>query len=171
MADARAASVCPAIILIQPPSFSQVGEKIAGGSFGNVWEATVMTSGLEGVVKVPYPDPDLDGEEACRKFSPPTKSIRESFAREIELLGSIDHPNVVTMLGATEDMACIVLELGKTDLYNLVKRLKLRTPIATFRDWSRQILDAVAFLHENSVLHRVQPSALNPRVALGIGLA
>jgi len=54
-----------------------------------------MTSGLEGVVKVPYPDPDLDGEEACRKYSPPTKSIRESFAREIELLGAIDHPNVL----------------------------------------------------------------------------
>ncbi|KAJ1483479.1 hypothetical protein T484DRAFT_1800324, partial [Baffinella frigidus] len=76
----------------------EVGEKIAGGSFGNVWEATVMTSGVGGVVKVPFPDPDLDGEEACRKFSPPTKSIRESFAREIQILGAIDHPNVVTMI-------------------------------------------------------------------------
>jgi len=68
------------------------------------------------------------------------------------------------MLGATEDMACIVLELAKTDLYCLVKRLKLRTPIATFRDWSRQILESVAFLHENSVLHRVEPSTPNQQM-------
>jgi serine/threonine protein kinase len=75
--------------------------------------------------------------------------MRESIGREIELLARVSHPNIVRMLGATEDMACIVLELAKTDLCCLVKRLKLRTPIATFRDWSRQILEAVA--HRNHV--------------------
>ena len=139
--------------------FPQVGERLAGGSFGNVWEATVMTTGTDGVVKVPFPDPDLDGPEACRKYSPPSKSVRESFAREIQLLAAVQHPHIVKMLGATADMTCIVLELAKTDLYCLVKKLKLRTSIATFKEWSRQILGAVAFLHENSVMHRDLKSA------------
>lgn len=54
-----------------------------------------------GVVKVPFPDHDLDGPEACENHAPPTRSIRESFAREIHLLATIDHPGVVKMLGAS----------------------------------------------------------------------
>ncbi|KAJ1485859.1 hypothetical protein T484DRAFT_1792059 [Baffinella frigidus] len=89
-----------------------VGHKIAAGAFGTVWDAKIVTSGATGVVKVQFPDRDLDGAEACRSHPPPDWVVKESFAREIQLLSAIDHPNVVKMLGATLTLplhpSCIV---------------------------------------------------------------
>jgi|LauGreDrversion2_3_1035106.scaffolds.fasta_scaffold155230_1 hypothetical protein len=51
----------------------EVSEKIGKGAYGGVWQATVLDTQQEVVVKVVWPDADLDPEDAknespARKF-------------------------------------------------------------------------------------------------------
>jgi len=67
----------------------QVAERIGKGAYGGVWKAKLLAkeaSGGEGdcVVKVVYPDPDLDPEEFAKKK--PSEEKLESFQREIEVM-------------------------------------------------------------------------------------
>mmetsp|Transcript_25420 Transcript_25420/g.60758 ORF Transcript_25420/g.60758 Transcript_25420/m.60758 type:complete len:672 (+) Transcript_25420:309-2324(+) len=132
----------------------EIGDRVGGGSYGCVWEAKILETGLHAVVKVVWPDPDLDGREAYNK-SPPSREVLESFFREIQILEAIGpHPNVVEIMGATSDSTVIVLEQASTDLYYLLKKQKQPLRMETVRRWTKDILEGVDFLHRRKVSHR-----------------
>jgi len=132
----------------------EVGDRLGGGSYGCVWEATLLDSGISAVVKVVWPDPDLDGPEAFAK-SPPSKEVLESFRREIQIFEAVGlHPNVVRMHGASSDCTVIVLEEALTDLYYLLKKQKQPIKLDMVIRWSRDILEGVDFLHRRKIVHR-----------------
>ena len=60
----------------------QVGSKIGKGAYGSVWQATIVQQGLDIVLKVVFPDPDLNPEET----SQPSEEKLTSFRREIEIM-------------------------------------------------------------------------------------
>ena len=75
----------------------QVAERIGKGAYGGVWKAKLLLPtgghekgreasgrGGECVVKVVFPDPDLDPEEFAKKG--PSEEKLESFKREIEVM-------------------------------------------------------------------------------------
>eukprot|EP00960_Hanusia_phi_P059014 764050-Hanusia_phi.AAC.3 len=91
----------------------EVSDKIGKGSYGTVWQATILSSGQEVVVKVIWPDPDLDPEDA--KKESPGEQRRAAFKREIDMMRRVGlHPNVVAMLGSTGRFCCHVLSLTKS---------------------------------------------------------
>eukprot|EP00960_Hanusia_phi_P036912 752594-Hanusia_phi.AAC.10 len=55
----------------------EVAERIGKGAYGGVWQATVLDTKEEVVVKVVWPDADLDPEDA--KTESPGKLRREAF--------------------------------------------------------------------------------------------
>jgi serine/threonine protein kinase len=91
----------------------EVSEKIGKGAYGGVWQATVLDTKQEVVVKVVWPDADLDPEDA--KNESPGQHRKDAFKREIEMMRRVGtHPNIIGMLGATADSTVIVFEEALT---------------------------------------------------------
>ena len=119
-----------------------------------MWQATVVDTDKEVVVKVVWPDQDLDPED-FRMNGCPTQERLEAFRREIEMMEVAGaHPNIISILGATPDSRVIVLEEAMTDLHTIISRQRhgLNLPIIT--RWTRDILRGVAYLHSAFVVHR-----------------
>jgi hypothetical protein len=64
-----------------------VAGRIGKGAFGAVWQAVLVKSKKEVVLKVVFPDPDLDPADASNNT--PTVNQLQSFKREIEILAVI----------------------------------------------------------------------------------
>lgn len=65
----------------------QVAERIGKGAYGGVWKAKLLADESDVVVKVVFPDPDLDPEEAAK--ARPSRERLESFQREIDVMSRL----------------------------------------------------------------------------------
>ena len=138
----------------------QVAGRIGKGAYGGVWQATVLQNKSEVVVKVVFPDPDLDPDEAAKAH--PSEEKLSSFRREIEIMSVLgQHPNITTILGITSDSRVLVLEEAMIDLHQMIKSQKRSLSISVVRCWSRELMEGVAYLHSISIVHRdLKPSNL-----------
>jgi serine/threonine protein kinase len=79
---------------------------------------------------------------------------------EIALMKRFDHPNIVRYFGCTEDATSkninIFMELVSGGaLPSYLRRFDhARLPPETAKDWSRQMLRGVQYLHDSGVIHR-----------------
>ena len=84
------------------------------------------------------------------------KEIKERFFREAEAAGNLSHPNIVTIYDVGEDMgvAYLAMELleGK-DLAEYCDKKKL-FPMKKVMKIAASVADALAYAHENGVVHR-----------------
>jgi len=116
-----------------------VFDKVIGeGSFGSVYKGSYIT----------HP-------AAIKTLKAVSQEALNDFVREIDMLGSLRHPYVVTFYGAviTHDKLCLVTEymaLGSLGAvlkkYSLSARLKVRLALDSAK--------GLAFLHEMNVMHR-----------------
>ncbi len=127
---------CVCNVLIPIP---QVAGRIGRGAYGGVWQATILENKTEVVVKVVFPDPDLDPEDASK--ARPSEEKLSSFRREIEVMSLLQHPNITAILGITSDSRVLVLEEAITDLHQMIKRQKRSLSLPAVRRWSRELLD------------------------------
>eukprot|EP00960_Hanusia_phi_P046055 757591-Hanusia_phi.AAC.2 len=135
-------------------SLEKVANKIGSGAYGGVWQATVVDTDKEVVVKVVWPDQDLDPED-FHKNGCPTQERLEAFRREIEMMEVAGaHPNIISILGATPDSRVIVLEEAMTDLHTIIGRQRYGLNLPIITRWTRDILRGVAYLHSVFVVHR-----------------
>ena len=125
----------------------EVADCIGKGAYGTVWLAYLMDTNQSVVVKVVWPDEDLDpGEVETNGL--PIRERMEAFQREIEMMEMAGrHPNVVTILGATNDSRVIVFEQAKIDLQALIKRERPGLTLPYIAKWTYEILAAVEYLH------------------------
>ena len=131
----------------------EVADRVGKGAYGGVWQATLLDSKQDVVVKVMWPDPDLDPEDA--KHESPGVERRETFKREIEIMRRVGtHPNIIGVLGATADSTCIVFEQAITDLHQIIKKQKRSLGLPTVIHILRDILLGVQYLHSNHFVHR-----------------
>jgi serine/threonine protein kinase len=131
----------------------EVSDKIGKGAYGGVWQATVLDTKQEVVVKVMWPDADLDPEDA--KNESPGQHRKDAFKREIEMMRRVgSHPNIIAVLGATADSTVIVFEEALTDLHVIIKKQKRSLSLPIIRRCTRDILKGVEYLHEIKVAHR-----------------
>lgn len=76
--------------------------------------------------------------------------------REIDLLKNLNHPNIVGYLGTVlaDDVISIFMEyVPGGSIYSILNRFG-PLPEKVFALYTRQILEGVAYLHENRVIHR-----------------
>src|ERR1017187_8968225 len=124
-----------------PPSIAhyRITSKLGEGGMGEVYRATDTKLGRDVAIKV---IPDAFASDANRMAR---------FAREAQVLASLNHPNIAAIYGV-EDRA-LVLELveGPT----LAERIaKEPMPAEEALAIAKQIAEAVEYAHERGVIHR-----------------
>lgn len=105
-----------------------LGPKIGSGSFGVVWQSRHRHSGKVVVIK------EIDKKRLNPK-------VKDNLFKEIEILTTINHPNIIRLLQAieTSDRISLVLEYcDGGDLTAYIRRCG-RVPEAVARHFMRQL--------------------------------
>lgn len=84
------------------------------------------------------------------------RTVRGKFAKEAEILGSLEHPNLATIIEVVDeaDEPAMILDApGKLTLAELLAR-NGRLPVGIALEFTLQLLSTLEFLHKNRVTHR-----------------
>lgn len=139
----------PARIMVQYP---QVGTKLAG-SRGTYEVQQVIGSGEFGAVYGCIgPFDQAYAVKMVRPANRPYSEVHGEWAREVQRLFTLRHPNVVYIYDSFTHDHLFYLALERCD-YPL--KVMLGTPMqeGLVLEISRQLLSAVQFLHDNDVVH------------------
>jgi predicted Ser/Thr protein kinase len=84
------------------------------------------------------------------------KDVRERFFREAETAGRLQHPNIVTIFDAGEelDLAFIAMEFLKGQDLGQHTTPEQLLPVATVLRIARQVAQALDYAHSHNVVHR-----------------
>ncbi len=116
-----------------------IERRLAEGGFAVVYRARDTIEGRRVALKIPHYH--LMDEDAI-----------DDFRREIRLAAKLDHPNVLPLKNAEmiNGQLIIVSELGEM---TLDERLQKRLKVETAQEFSRQMLEAVAYAHDMRIIH------------------
>lgn len=125
-------------------SFYQLDRQIGEGSYGKVFKAHSILTGLPVAIK-------------C--FSKPILhhiSGRERIAQEVKLMHCLEHPGIIKIFEVFEDDDFIYMVLEWAELGDLLSILKekRRFSEAEFTPIFRQLVENVGYVHSKSILHR-----------------
>jgi serine/threonine-protein kinase len=113
--------------------------RISNGPYATVFRAHDTLEGVQVALKIPHK-------------GLVTKESLDDFSREVRLAAKLDHPNILGLKTADfiDGHLVIALPLGEESLEErLARRMSLRTAL----DLGEQLLRAVAFAHEQHVIH------------------
>ena len=117
----------------------RIERKLGEGAFAVVYRALDTLEGLRVALKLPHASV-LDAE------------TEEDFRKEIRLAARLQHPRILPLKSADQIDGRLVLAYPLGDR-TLADRLRTRLSLATALDFTEQILEAVAFAHEQRVIH------------------
>lgn len=128
------------------------GALIGQGSFGSVYLALhAVTGELLAVKQVETPSPGSASPNDHKK-----KNMIDALKREIGLLRTLQHPNIVQYLGCSSSSDCLNIFLeyvpGGSVQSMLTSYGALREPL--IRNFVRQIVTGLAYLHGQNIVHR-----------------
>jgi tRNA A-37 threonylcarbamoyl transferase component Bud32/tetratricopeptide (TPR) repeat protein len=124
----------------------RLGKLLGSGGMGRVYAATDLVAEREVAVKVFTAPSGSRGRDAYRRF-----------LKEARTAGQLQHPHIVALLDANEEMGFMVFELmaGGT----LGDRLRPALDLATSRSVLLQIIEGLAAAHQRGIVHRdIKPS-------------
>ncbi|KAL7271838.1 ATP binding [Rhizina undulata] len=125
------------------------GSLIGSGSFGSVFLAlNALTGEFMAVKQVEMPS---GSKEDSRK-----KSMVDALQREIQLLKELQHPNIVQYLGSSSEDNCLNIFLEYVPGGSVAALLNNYGPQKEplIRNFVRQILTGLAYLHNKDIIHR-----------------
>ena len=121
---------------------------LGSGGHGSVYEAKHLISQRAEALKVLRPE------------QTDTPEMTERFRREIQLLGSLNHPNIARLHNAFyfDEQLVMIMELVEGE--NLRSRsLRMLIPIRHLVDFAAEVLAALDYAHQAGVVHRdIKPS-------------
>jgi serine/threonine-protein kinase len=126
----------------------EVVGKLGAGGLGMVYEARHLISRRAEAMKVLLPS------------QTGTTEMVERFRREVQLLATLNHPNIASLHNAFyhQNQLVMVMELvhGET-LRDRSRRIAM--PLSAVLNYASQILSALSFAHQAGVVHRdIKPS-------------
>lgn len=128
------------------------GDLIGEGSFGSVYLALhAITGELMAVKQVELPDVGKGTESDKKK-----QSMVNALKLEIELLQGLHHPHIVQYLGTSSDETHLNIFLEYVPGGSIAAMLKQYNtfPEPLTRNFTRQILDGLSYLHSRNIIHR-----------------
>ena len=132
-------------VTLIPYSQLTVGARLAGGSFKDVFEGTWLGTRV------------AIGKLKMARL--PARELEE-FKREVQMLSTLSHPNIVQLMGACTDPLAIVTPLcPRGSLWNLLHKQRVSISMQDKIYMLRDLAQGLAFLHGSKVLHRDLKSA------------
>ncbi|RKP18977.1 kinase [Rozella allomycis CSF55] len=124
-----------------------MGKQIGKGSFGDVYLGLNAENGTLMAVKTV----DLSNDSCIQK----TKTV-ESLEKEIEVLKTLKHDNIVRYLGATRDETKLNILLEYVPGGSIASLLNTCGPFEELlmKNFARQMLSGLSYLHEQNIIHR-----------------
>lgn len=116
-----------------------IEKKLGEGGFAAVYRALDTIEGIRVALKIPYP-----------QYVGP--SVLDSFRREVRLIARLNHPHILSVKNAEfiDGHFVIAMSLGERSLADrLCKRLSSELAL----EFTRQILEAVAYAHQQRIIH------------------
>lgn len=137
------------------------------GGLGAVYEATHLISQRSDAMKVLLPE------------QTETPEMAERFRREIQLLATLDHPNISGLHNAFlfQNQLVMIMELVQgEDLRTYSRRSRIELPVLI--GFASQVLEALQYAHSKGVVHRdikpanimVSPSGVVKVLDFGIAI-
>lgn len=118
-------------------------EKIGEGTYGVVYKARENESKeMVAIKKI--------------RFQHEDEGIPSTAVREVSLLKSLKHPNIVLLkevIYKNENLN-LVFEYSENDLKKLMKKLTEPLPDHKVKSYMRQLMEALAYCHKKRVMHR-----------------
>lgn len=122
----------------------KIGKTLGNGSFGEVRIVTHIETGIQRAVKI------------FRKSAFANQKLQEQLYLEINILKSLDHPNIIRFIEYFEDDKKIYLILEKCEggeLYSQIIKINSFSEELS-ASLMKQILSAVNYMHERKIVHR-----------------
>jgi eukaryotic-like serine/threonine-protein kinase len=121
----------------------KIRRALGRGGLGAVYEATHLISQRAEAIKVMLPE------------QTGTPEMKERFRREIQLLASLNHPNIAGLHNAFyfEDQLIMVMELVEGEDLR-TRSHNARIPLPMLMDYGMQVLGALEYAHNQGVVHR-----------------
>ena len=120
-----------------------LGVKIGGGSYGDVRVANHLLTGQKRVIK------------SIKKIKIHSEQEQIKFTNEVEILQTLDHPNIIKLFEFYDDdnnFYLVTEYLAGGELFDYMARKQYLTePIAAH--FLKQILSALAYIHSKGIIH------------------
>ncbi|MBI4671644.1 MAG: SUMF1/EgtB/PvdO family nonheme iron enzyme [Chloroflexi bacterium] len=118
------------------------------GGMGAVYRAQDMTLGRAVALKERTPDPNGSAQGMAQ--------ARAQFRREAQTLAQASHPNLPHIYDffSVGDSEYIVMDLVEGENLHRLVQERGAQPEAVVLNWTRQILDALIYLHAHNIIHR-----------------
>ncbi|CAF1207027.1 unnamed protein product [Didymodactylos carnosus] len=123
------------------------GKTVGHGAYGTVWSYLTLTGRMIAVKEI-----ELD-ESNSERVREDYESVRE----EVNILRGLDHPYIVKFLGISlEETHLVKIFMEYLPNGTIEHLLQLFGPfhVDVLKKYTRQIVEGVAYLHENNVVHR-----------------
>ena len=120
-----------------------IEEKIGKGAYAHVYKAFWKETGLEVAIK------SFDVEHI-------PQDIIDSVLTEVNLLGRLNHPNIVRILGYHRSPECLCFMLEYAEEGSLLSKIRndRGLPERAVMGYITQVLNALVYLHSCGVIHR-----------------
>lgn len=120
----------------------QKGDLLGKGAFGMVYKGQLLPSG---------------DTVAIKNVTPTNQEQREMIEKEIEVMSSLRHPNIVTLLGIQrndDNDLDILMEYVPGRALDVELKTKWPLDDAAMRFWTKQLVSALVYCHGRNVIHR-----------------
>jgi serine/threonine-protein kinase len=140
--ESTRASRVPPTLALKPRQMLgkyRIRRRVGTGAFATVYEAYDTIEGIAVALKIPHPD-QLEGESLGL------------IHREVRITARLDHENILPLRNAMmiDDLFVIATPLGER---SLTDRLHYRLGPRTALSYAEQLIDALAYAHEQRVIH------------------
>ena len=137
-----------------PPTvlFPEVGTVLRGARGEYAVKSVIGTGEFGAVYESVGPFDQIYAIKMMRPANRPYAEVQSEWAREVQRLLSLRHPNVVYIFDAFEEQHLFYLALEKCD-HALQEMLGIPMQEGLVIELARQLLAAVQFLHDNDVVH------------------
>lgn len=117
----------------------RIESKLSEGGYSTVYQAMDTIEGIRVALKIPHP-------------SLVSKNMLDTFRTEVRLVSKLEHPNILPLKNACfiDEQFVITYPLGEE---SLADRMRRRMSMDLTLDLCYQMTDAVAYAHEQGILH------------------